>query len=157
MHDIVLSTDLAKARGIGKVALASTLPNFKSCKEQKEARAFCKQKGAMLHFPSYEPDDGALVELSHSGGALVFSFSDILQEQGFRRAILISKMRLCLAACRRYKAGFVFCTLAGSQNEVRNSREIDAFSVVVGIKPEERKASERLLARLCEGAKNEAH
>ena len=152
MYDLVLSENLENAGGIAKSVFAPSIPNFKSC-SGKDARGFAKQKGMLLHAPSYEIDDGTLLDLARAGGAVVFSFSDIIKERGFRRAILISKMRLLLSACRRAKCGFVFASLAAGENSRRNSRELAAFSVIVGIDSGERKSSEKLLPALCGGAR----
>jgi RNase P/RNase MRP subunit p30 len=150
MYDLVLSKDLENAGGIAKSVFAPLLPNFRSCESRDASRA-AKQKAVLLHVPSYEVDDGALIELGRSGGAIVFSFADMLKDKGFRRAILISKMRLLLAACRRAKCGFVFVSLADGRDSQRNSRELCAFSVIAGIDSGERKASEKLLAALAGG------
>jgi len=100
---------------------------------------------------SYEFDDGVCKDLARCGGAVLFSFSDILREKGFRRSIMLSKMRLALAACRNGGCGAVACTLAQNAAGLRNAREILAFMAVLGMGQEEKKASVQLLAKLAGG------
>ena len=94
--------------GAGRALPLSSIPNFSDAADAKAGKALCRKKNMLLHARSYEIDDGDLLELARAGGALVFSLSDILMESGFRRAILLSKMRLALAACRKRGTGFVF-------------------------------------------------
>ena len=153
MLDLVLAGDLPKLAGIGALARAPSLRNFRQPSDAAASRLESKADGALLYVPSYEPDEGALAELARRGGAMVFSFSDVLRERGFRRAIVLSKMRLARAACRRAGCGFVACTLARSQGELRNAREISAFSSVIGMDGCERKFSGELMERLAAGGK----
>ncbi|MFA6214606.1 MAG: hypothetical protein WC717_05005 [Candidatus Micrarchaeia archaeon] len=152
MADIVSSQELAEGSAGGRVFSGSLL-NFFSVPGGKEAKQACRKKGAILHVASYEVDDGDLIELARAGGALAFSFSDILPEPGFRRAILISKMRLLLSACRRRGTGFVVCSLAKNANELRGARELSAFAAVLGMADVERKGAEKRLELLCGAAK----
>lgn len=151
MLDLVLAGNLPKLEGIDAFVPASALHNFRETKtasSKGEARA----KGVLLYSASYEFDDGAYLELRRNGGALVFSFSDVLCEKGFRRAIVLSKMRLALAACRKAGCGFVFCTLAKNGEGCRNARELVAFASVLGMTQEERKYSKELLEKLAGAA-----
>lgn len=148
MLDIVLAENLQKPAGIGYAANAMKLGNFRQPKGPEEARILCKAKGVLLYAPSYEFDDGVYMDLAKSGSALVFSFSDILHNDGYRRAIALSKMRLALAACRNAGCGFVVCTLAKKEGEERTGRELAAFMSVLGMDQHEKKASELLLGKL---------
>ncbi len=148
MLDIVLGKNFAKQRGISKIACASLLKNLKEPKGKKEAMEICRLKNVLLHFPCYEFNGGICTGIKKSNGAAVFSFSDILHEQGFRRGILISKMRLAIAECRRLKAGFVVCSLAKKKSEQRNARELCAFMRVLGMSQHEIVHSCALLERL---------
>lgn len=148
MMDIVLAGNLPKLAGMDSLVAASALKNFRQCKDAGSARGASKQKGALIYSPLYEFDDGIFVDLARSGGAIVLSFSDVLKERGFRRAIVLSKMRLCLAACRRVECGAVVCTLAKNEGELRNARELAAFMAVLGMNDVERKAAEKDLGRL---------
>ena len=130
---------------------ASSLANLFSVPDSKSAKAACKKKSALLHVSSYEIDDGDLIELSRGKGAIIFSFSDILGEHGFRRAILLSKMRLLLSACRKTGAGFVFASMAKNADGVRNARELVAFAYVVGAGDVEIKAAQEALERFTSG------
>lgn len=147
MLDLVLAGNLPKLDGIDALVPASALPNFRQTKAPS-SKGDARVKGALLYSPSYEFDDGAYLELARGGGALVFSFSDVLGEKGFRRAIVISKMRLALAACRKSGCGFVFCTLAKNEAGLRNARELVAFMAVLGMTQEEKKHSKELLEKL---------
>jgi len=147
MLDLVLAESLPKLDGIDALVSASALHNFRETKANS-SKGDARVKGALLYSSSYEFDDGAYLELQRSGGALVFSFSDILGEKGFRRAIVLSKMRLALAACRKAGCGFVACTLAKNEAGLRNARELVAFMAVLGMTQEERKYSKELLEKL---------
>ena len=146
MLDLVLAGDLPKLAGIDALVAARSLPNFRQPKDA--AKGDCRAKGALIYSPGYELDDGLCKELERAGGALVFSFSDILRERGFRRAIALSKMRLALSQCRKAGCGFVVCTLAQREGETRNARELTAFMAVLGMSREEREFSENTLERL---------
>jgi hypothetical protein len=148
MDDLVLADGLQPARGIKRAAHAASLRNFRKINAPGDAKAAAKMKGCLVYSPSYEIDDGALLDIASSKGAVVFSFSDILPQSGFRRAITLSRMRLLLAACKRAGAGFVFCSLAGKQNETRNERELRAFAMVAGASQEQASQSEEMLAGL---------
>ena len=148
MLDIVSAENLPKADGIDAQVSASALKNFIVAPNEAAARAGSKRNGALLYVPSYEFDDGVLVELARNGGAILFAFSDVLHERGFRRGILLSKMRLALAAARKRKCGVVACTLAKSEQELRNARELKSFMAVIGFVDVERKNAEELLEKL---------
>ena len=148
MRDIVLAENLPKASGVKGTAAVASLSNFRQPKG--DAKTGARVRNCLLHIPSYEFDDGVCKELCRSGGALLFSFSDILREKGFRRGIVISKMRLALASCRKAGCGYAVCTLARNANETRNARELESFMSVLGMDQHERKfageTSERLVA-----------
>ncbi|MFA5929481.1 MAG: hypothetical protein WC861_01220 [Candidatus Micrarchaeia archaeon] len=147
MRDIVLFQGQQTSAAEGMI-FSGALPNFFPVQNALAAKQACRKKGALLHASGYEVDEGDLLELARAGGALVFSFSDLLSESGFRRAIIISKMRLALAACRRRGASFVFCSLAKNGNEARIARELMAFAAVLGATDVERKEAEKSIARL---------
>ncbi|VVC00635.1 Uncharacterised protein [uncultured archaeon] len=148
MADVVADDNLPKSSGMERVVPASALKNFANSRVAASARGDAKRKNVLLYLSSYELDDGACGDIAKKGGAVVFSFSDVLKEKGFRRAIVISKMRLCLAACRNSGCGFVACSLAKNGNEMRNARERRAFMSVLGMTQEEIKHSEELLEKL---------
>ncbi len=148
MLDLVLAGNLPKLAGIERLVLASGLQNFRQPKDALAAKGDGRAKGALLHSPQYEFDEGTFKELARSGGAVVFSFSDLLLERGFRRAIMISKMRLAFGACRKAGCGAVVCTLAESGAGVRNARELASFMAALGMGQEEREFSENLLEKL---------
>jgi RNase P/RNase MRP subunit p30 len=154
MPDIVLLQGLETSAAEGTI-FSGALPNFFSAPDAKAAKQSCRRKNALLHVRSYEVDDGDLIELSRAGGALVFSLSDVLPESGFRRAILLSKMRLALAACRKRGTGVVVCSLAKNANEMRGARELSAFASVLGMSDVERKEAGKNLERLTNPAKVE--
>lgn len=153
MPDIVFVQGLEKSTAEGNVILASKLSNFFEAADAKSAKNFCRKKNILLHVRSYEVDEGDLLELARGGSALVFSLSDILSESGFRRSILLSKMRLVLAAGRKRGTGFVVCSLAKNANEERSARELSAFAAVLGFTDVERKATEKNIERLIGGSK----
>ena len=134
--------------GAGQMLPAPSIPNFFDVADALAAKQLCRKKGILLHARSYEVDDGDLLEMARAGGALVFSFSDVLSESGFRRSIIISKMRLALAACRKRGAGFVVCSLAKNANEMRRARELSAFAAVLGMTDVERKEAGKTLEKL---------
>ena len=134
--------------GAGRALPISSIPNFFDAANALAAKQLCRKKCALVHPSGYEIDDGDLLELSRAGGAVVFSFSDILSESGFRRSILISKMRLLVSACRKRGTGFVFATLAKDANGLRSARELSAFAAVLGATDVERKGAEKRLLSL---------
>ena len=139
---------LSANEGAGRALSVSSIPNFFDSANALAAKQVCRKKGALVHPSSYEVDDGDLLELSRAGGAIVFSFSDILSERGFRRSILISKMRLLLAACRKRGTIFIFATLAKDAASMRSARELTAFAAVLGATDVERKEAEKKIAEL---------
>ncbi|MCX6772951.1 MAG: hypothetical protein NTV88_04240 [Candidatus Micrarchaeota archaeon] len=148
MIDIVSAENLPKADGIDSHAAASALKNFVIANDGAAARAGSKKKGVLLYVPAYEFDDGVCQELKRAGGALVFSFADVLRQKGFRRAIILSKMRLALAQCRRGGCAFAVATLAKNDGEIRNARELVAFAAVLGMNPQEKKIAEESAEKL---------
>ena len=154
MPDLVMAKEL-ETSAAGGIFFAGSLPNFFEAADALAAKQACRRKNALLHARSYEIDEGDLLELARAGGALIFSLSDILPESGFRRSILLSKMRLALAACRRRGTGFVACSLAKNANELRSARELSAFAAVLGMADVERKQAGITLEKLTGGAKVE--
>ena len=148
MNDIVSSENLPLAHGIASAVAAQTLKNFRSPKNPAVARADCRMPHALLYSSLYEFDEGVFKELSKRGGAVVFSFSDILAEKGFRRAIALSKMRLAHDSCRKSGCGAVVCTLAKDAHALRNARELEAFMAVLGMNEHEKAHSIRIVERL---------
>jgi len=148
MHDLVLAENLPSARGIRENVAAQALKAFRQPKSQEEAKAAARTKGAVLYSQSYDFDDGVYQDLAKASGSVAFSFSDVLGEQGFRRAIVISKMRLAMQCCRKSGCGFVFCTLAKDGAELRNARELEAFMAVVGLGQHEKEFAEKNSERL---------
>jgi hypothetical protein len=136
----------AGEKGLAAIPLSS-LKNFKQVAPQ-EAKQFARVPKTLLYCQGYELDEGAIKELSEKGGALVFSFSDIIRESGFRRSILLSKMRIAYSICRDWNAGAVACTLANNENETRTGRELAAFQHMLGMNPQERAHSDELLEKL---------
>jgi len=134
-----------ESEGAGRALPVSSLPFFFDSADAKAAKQFCRKKGALLHCAGYEVDDGDLLELARAGGAIAFSFSDVLGERGFRRSILISKMRLLLSACRKRGTLFIFVTLAKDATQIRSARELAAFAAVLGANDVERKEAEKKL------------
>lgn len=151
MIDIVFGGGLAKQKGISGLLQARLLKNFRQVKGSDEAKGIARTRNVLVYAPSYELDEGIYRDLQRNGGAVVFSFSDILSEQGFRRAILLSKMRLAFALCRKSGAGFVVCTLANEDNGARSAREIGAFMAVLGMNQHEKLHAEKLIAKLDSG------
>lgn len=150
MLDLVFAQNLPNARGIGKAALALALPNFKMPKSAGEATAFSRMRNAIVYSPSYEFDDGVFKDLAKGRGAVAFAFSDLLRESGFRRAILISKMRLAFASCRKAGCGFFVCSLAREGDGLRNGAELLSFGAVLGMNPHEVRFADETIARLAE-------
>ena len=148
MLDLALGENIGRSRGITLAMPVSSLSNFRQIRSPSESTSIARMKNVFLYSESYEFDDGACKELSKYGGALVFSFSDILHESGFRRAIVISKMRLAFAQCRKSGCGFVVCTLAKESAQMRNSREIESFKSILGMNQHERGFADRTLERL---------
>jgi len=148
MLDLALGNGLEKCRGIKQALPVQALGNFRAIKSAAESTHAARMKNVLLYSQSYELEDGACRELAKFQGALVFSFSDILRESGFRRAIVLSKMRIAFAACRKSGCGYVVCTLAKTQGEARNARELEAFQSVLGMNQHEKDFAERTLSRL---------
>lgn len=138
--------------GAGGALPVSSLPNFFESADAKSAKQHCRKKSALLHASGYEIDEGDLIELARAGGAVVFAFSDVLAERGFRRSILISKMRLLISACRKRGTSFVFVTLAKDEALMRGARELSAFAAVLGATDVERKDAEKRLLSITGGS-----
>ena len=145
MTDIVRFVPVAN-EGAGRALSVSSLSFFFDSANALAAKQVCRKKFALVHPSGYEVDDGDLLELARAGGAIVFSFSDVLSERGFRRSILISKMRLLLSACRKRGTSFIFATLAKDAAQMRSARELSAFAAVLGATDVERKEAEKKLA-----------
>ncbi|MFA6907932.1 MAG: hypothetical protein WC263_03820 [Candidatus Micrarchaeia archaeon] len=137
-----------ESEGAGRALPVSSLPFFFDIANATAAKGVCRKKSALVHAAAYEIDDGDLLELARAGGAIVFSFSDVLAERGFRRGIIISKMRLLLAACRKRGTGFAFATLAKDSSHMRSARELAAFAAVLGATDVEMKAAKKSIVRL---------
>lgn len=148
MLDLVIGENIGRSRGVSNAMPVSSLPAFRQIRASAESASAARMKNVLLYSDSYELDDGACKELKKSGGALVFSFSGILRESGFRRAIMISKMRMALSQCRKSGCGFVVCTLAKDASEARNARELESFKSILGMNLHEREFSDRALERL---------
>ena len=153
MLDLVIGENIGKSRGITFAMPVSFLPSFRQIRAASESTSIARMKNVLLYSAGYELDDGACKELKKSGGALVFSFSDVLRESGFRRAIIISKMRLAFAQCRKSGCGFIVCTLAKDGAEARNTRELEAFKSMLGMNRHECEFCDRTLERLAQQGK----
>ena len=148
MIDIVCKQGLRKLSGINKLVLASRLSNLRIPKAPNEAKNFSRMKNALLYSSSYDLDEGICKDLHKNGGALLFSFSDIFPEYGFRRAIMLSKMRLAFASCRRNGANAIVCTMANENHLTRTAYELDAFKAVLGMTVHEKKHSDSIAKKL---------
>jgi hypothetical protein len=148
MNDIVSSENLPLAHGIKSAAAAQMLKNFRQVKNPGEARALCRIRGTLIYSAGYELDDGVIKDLAAAGGAVVFSFTDLLKERGFRRAIVLSKMRLAFSSCRKSGCGTVVCTLAANAASCRSARELGAFASVLGMTAQEKIHAEATARRL---------
>lgn len=135
-------------KGAMRALSAPAIPGFSEVSDAKAAKQACRRQGALVHSSNYEIDEGDLLELSRRGGAVIFALSDALRERGFRRGILISKMRLLLKACRKRGTPFIFATLANDESQLRSAREISAFAAVIGATDVERKAAEKKMKQL---------
>jgi len=152
MIDIVLASGLDAPKGLSLID--GNKERRLKTSSPASVKADARMRGVLLYSPPYEIEEGACVELARNGGALVFSLSDVLREGGFRRSIIISKMRLALAACRRAGCSSVAFTLAKRQEEVRTGRELAAFMAVLGMTDAERKHAKEIAETLAkkEGA-----
>jgi len=148
MIDLVAAEKLPKEAGIVEAVPFSALKNFFQPKNPGETRAQCRMKNAILYSKSYEIDEGAIKELAGVGGSVVFSLSDILREKGFRRGIMLSKMRLALSSCRKSGCGLLVCTLAADANSVRTARELESFMAVLGMTEQEMTLAKECAERL---------
>jgi hypothetical protein len=148
MKDIVLLDGIPLQKGISENLPAPSLSFFRKADNPRGARSCAKQKAVLLYCPSYEIDDGALVDMARLGGRVLFAFSDVLKESGFRRAILLSKMRLLVDAARRAGCHFAACSMANGGTEARNARELLAFAAFIGFTQDERAGMKGYLERL---------
>jgi hypothetical protein len=155
MLDLTFGKNLGRSAGISRTIPVSSLNSFLQVRLPSESTFAAKAKNSLVYCPSYELEEGAYGELKKSGGALVFSFSDIIQQSGFRRAIMISKMRLAFLQCRKSGCGFVVCTLAKSQHELRNAHELESFKHILGMSMHEREFADKTLERLAKAGLKE--
>jgi len=146
--DIVRGGFAGRLSGLSEVVQASALKNFRQAADAASAKSAARGKDVLLYSPGYEFDDGVFSDLAKSGGAVVFSFSDLLAEKGFRRAITLSKMRLAFSSCRKKGCGFVVCTLADDEGLLRNRRELVSLMSVLGMNEREKKFCESAIDRL---------
>ena len=146
--DIVRGNGLRRLRGITGLLEAGSLGIFRSPSSPEQARADARRGGVLLYSPAYDFDAGICKDLKKSGGAVVFAFSDLLAERGFRRAIALSKMRLLLSECRKAGAGVVVCTLAQDGDGLRNAREMSAFAHALGLGAHEKAHAAKTAGRL---------
>jgi len=150
MLDIACFESPRALPGIGFVATAEALKNFRRV-DLASAKSAARTKGMLVYSPQYEFDEGVFLDLKKSGGALVFSFSDLLPEKGFRRAISLSKMRLAFSSCRKAGCGFAVFTLAKDEGGLRSGRELRSFMAVLGMNEHEKKFCESTAERLAGG------
>lgn len=150
MADIVKNKELECKVGKSKSIriFSGNIKNFFSSNSKKEVSRGFKTKNSIIHLSCYEFYPEELKNASRFGCTIAFSLSDLLCESGFKRAILLSKMRIALRACRENGVGFVVCTLAENQNQTRSCRELAAFGKAIGMTDIEIKNSDLKLREL---------
>jgi len=151
MKDIVRGEFAGRPSGLSEIVPVSALKNFRQVADAAAAKSAARGKDVLLYSPPYEFDEGVFSDLAKSQGALVFSFSDLIAEKGFRRAIMLSKMRLAFSSCRKKGCGFAVCTLANDEAGLRSGRELESFLSVLGMNEHEKKFCESTMDRLACG------
>ncbi|MEM4554621.1 MAG: hypothetical protein QXT25_02115 [Candidatus Anstonellaceae archaeon] len=140
MLDFVLAEGLQPLKGIEKLVDIRRLKSFTTEKKS--------QKKCIIYRETYEFEEGELKNLAKLGGAVFFSFSDIIKQKGFQRGITISKMRIASQMCKKTGCGAVFGTLAQNQMMLRNEKELEALMRVLGMTPHEIEFSKKLASKL---------
>jgi len=63
-----------------------------------------------------------------------FSFSDVLNSEGAKQSKILGRMFQNARLCNKYKVGMIVGSFARDKYELRNSKDLIAFSKVLGIK-----------------------
>lgn len=125
--------------------------NFFSSSQNPKELASLARKCRLLHNPSYDAQEGWVSAAAQSGCAIVFSVCDAARLCGFKRGILISKMRILLSMCKKYGAKTYVCSLAQKEYEQRNRHERECFAMYLGMEKKEAKEAVGLLGEKLKG------
>jgi len=82
-----------------------------------------------LHYSRGGLDQILLRIAAERGKTIAFSFSEILQSKN--RPRLLTRMRLNLQLCRKYKVKVIFSNFSRSLEELRSAKDLDAFKRIL--------------------------
>ena len=105
------------------------------------------KKCALIRSPQYDAQEGWVSAAAQSGCAIVFGVCDAARLAGFKKAILVSKMRMLVAMCKKYGAKICVCSLAQKEYEARNEHERLCFAMYLGLERKEAKEAVGLLGK----------
>lgn len=84
-----------------------------------------------LHFVRGGLDQILCKIAAEKGKTLAFSFSGLLNSSD--RARLLARMRLNIKLCKKYKVAIIFCSFAGSKEEMRSVKDLQALGRILGL------------------------
>ena len=149
MFDLTPEAFPQNPKGIKKLYSIPSLPNGMFLKTDSPAKILSNRKKKMIFYlTSFETSTGAIKAVAESGSAFAIPLSILLNKSGTPRAVLISKMRNFIRFCRKYNAGFFFCTLAEREIELRNARELIGFGELLGLTENEARERMKTLGEL---------
>lgn len=93
---------------------------------------------------------GAIKSVAEGKGAFAIPILPLLNVSGIQKAVLLSKMRNFVRICKKYNADFFPCTLAQSQIELRNARELIGFGELLDLSENESREKMKTLKRIIE-------
>ncbi len=134
MFDIIKNSADAKAYGFEQFYFSdSANSKIKLCNNLADAAKYKNQK-MLLTIRELDFDIGSLKLLAEKKKAcLLFDLSKIIKSNGIRRSIEFSKLRTTLKFCNKYGTFYAFATFADDELAVRNSYELIAICMLLGI------------------------
>jgi hypothetical protein len=106
---------------------------IKLCNNLAEAANYKSQK-MLIMLKELDFDIGSLRVLGQQKKAcLLFDLSKIIKSSGIRRSIELAKMRAALKFCNKYGTLYTFATFAEDEPSIRNSHELIAICMLLGI------------------------
>ncbi len=113
-----------------------------------EVRMLAKKR-RLFFLTTFEPDTGAIRAVATSGAAFLIPLAPLLACSGSKRASLIARMRLFVRQCIKYRAAFVLCSLAESEDGMRSVQELAAIGeILLGLSYEQSMSAMKLLPEI---------
>jgi len=113
-----------------------------------EVRMLAKKR-RLFFLTTFEPDTGAIRAVATAGSAFLVPLAPLLACSGSKRASLISRMRLFVRQCLKYRAAFVLCSLAENEEGIRSVQETAALAeTLLGLSYEQSMSAMKLLPEI---------